>query len=102
VVRVSRQGGAKRRAVAAAVAVAGTLALLAPRLRRRRGRAAQGVGPPARREWKCRCGQEYLVSGTDRHRIYWVAGAAAENPVLGQDCVRCGARLPAEREAAAA
>jgi hypothetical protein len=80
-------------ALAAAVAFAVT---------RRRRPGLQPKSPPhesARREWRCQCGQAYLVTGADRHRIYWLADADAENPVLGQECVNCGASLPAEREA---
>jgi MYXO-CTERM domain-containing protein len=84
--------------------IAGILALaavvaLAVKQRRRPGR--QAASPPnesTRREWRCQCGQEYLVTGADRHRIYWLADADAENPVLGQECASCGASLPAERE----
>jgi hypothetical protein len=64
---------------------------------RRRRRATQAAEPPpARREWRCTCGQEYLVAGQDRHRIYWVAGATPDDPLLEEHCVRCGAALPVQ------
>jgi hypothetical protein len=56
----------------------------------------QAAGPPPRRDWRCSCGQAYAVSGTDRHRIYWLDG----RPVVERDCPRCGAPLPAEHETA--
>jgi hypothetical protein len=55
-----------------------------------------------RREWRCQCGQEYVVSGVDRHRVYWPAGASPDDPVLDLVCVECGAPLPATREVSAA
>jgi hypothetical protein len=76
-------------AVAAAVAVAGAVML-----RRRRGAAAE-PSPPPRRHVVCSCGQEYEVAGADRHRVYWLAGAADGDPVLGQNCPACQAPLPA-------
>jgi hypothetical protein len=64
--------------------------------------ARVGGGPPARgrRRVSCACGQEYVVVGTDRHRVYWLAGAGARDPVLGQRCSVCQTPLPAEQEAA--
>ena len=57
---------------------------------------------PAQREWRCACGQEYVVSGVDRHRVYWLAGASPDDPVLDLRCVGCGASLPAGHEVTAA
>ena len=67
---------------------------------RRRTRDEASEPPPARREWRCACGQEYLVAGTDRHRIYWVAGATPGEPLLTARCVSCGEQLPTEHEGA--
>ncbi len=67
---------------------------------RRRSRAKASEPPLARREWRCACGQEYLVAGTDRHRIYWVAGAMPGEPLLAARCVSCGEQLPTEHEGA--
>jgi LPXTG-motif cell wall-anchored protein len=44
------------------------------------------------RTWQCQCGKTYEVQGLDRHRVYSVPG---EGPVLGRECVQCGATLPA-------
>ena len=55
-----------------------------------------------KREWRCQCGQDYVVSGVDRHRVYWPAGASPDDPVLDLVCVQCGAPLPATREVSAA
>ena len=60
--------------------------------------------PPAQAEqasgqtaYRCRCGAEYRVSGTDRHRVFWPADAPEDEPVLGDDCVECGEPLPSGR-----
>jgi hypothetical protein len=50
--------------------------------------------------YTCECGQEYRVTGQDRHRVYWVAGAEVSDPVLGSDCVECGRPLPHDHAAA--
>jgi hypothetical protein len=86
--------------IAAVLALAGLVLFVVRRWRRRRGAARAAPPPPAsaHREWRCQCGQDYLVAGGDRHRIYWLADAEAGDPVLGEQCVRCGAHLPAERE----
>jgi len=81
----------------AAAAIAATAALMRTVVRRRRAGATQ-----ARRGLSCGCGQKYEVAGTDRHRIYWPAGAPQGAPVLGDHCVVCEAPLPAEHDAAAA
>jgi hypothetical protein len=85
-------------ALGLAVAAAAAIAVAAARVRRRS--LDRPEPPPARREWRCVCGQEYLVAGTDRHRIYWVAGAPPDDPLLGTRCVQCGIELPSEHEAA--
>ena len=87
--------------VAAAAALAGVIVAVAASIRRR-GRAArvsEPAPPPARRAVVCACGREYEVAGTDRHRVYWPAGAPESEPVLGDDCPACGAPLPGDREA---
>lgn len=53
-------------------------------------------GPAARESWTCGCGQRFVVAGRDRHRIYWVEGAAEKDPVLSDLCPSCKSRLPAE------
>jgi hypothetical protein len=87
--------------LAAAAALAVTAAAARAVIRRRRSLAAT-PRPPARRPVSCACGQEYVVAGTDRHRIYWPAGAAEADPVLGDNCPVCQAPLPlpVEREPA--
>jgi hypothetical protein len=56
--------------------------------------------PHGRRPWTCACGQRYLVRGTDRHRVYWLTNASQRDPVLGRECVSCGATLPAQHDLA--
>src|SRR5215210_455901 len=76
--------------LAAAVATAGR------RLAQRRG----GTGIAVEDTYTCRCGSEYRVSGMDRHRVYWPAGAPDSEPVLGDHCPNCDAPLPAGHETA--
>jgi len=86
------------RALAPALSLAGLAVLLAGRWRRQRAQRMAAAGAPARRPWRCRCGQDYLFSGRGRHRIYWPADARPYEPVLGQNCPRCGAELPTGRD----
>jgi hypothetical protein len=80
------------------IAIAAALAVLAATggavlwRRRRSERAPERAAE--RRRWRCRCGTVYEVAGTDRHRIYWLDS----EPVIGKECVRCGAPLAAEHE----
>jgi hypothetical protein len=83
-------------ALAAAIAAAGA------RLARRDDLpdAARRLGDrfgrkPAAATFTCQCGQKYRVSGVDRHRVYWPAGAAEDAPVLGDACIACETPLPA-------
>ena len=50
----------------------------------------------------CECGQEYRVSGQDRHRVYWRKDADVADPVLGQTCPECDRPLPHDHPTAAA
>ena len=83
--------------VAAATAVAVVAAAVTLILVRRRRRPGQ---ESARRPWRCKCGQAYLVHGVDRHRVYWLPDAPDSDPLLGRECVQCGATLPAGHETA--
>ena len=92
--------------VAAALAAA---AVARRRLEARSSGAAAGTATGAdseeasqAREWRCDCGQEYVVSGVDRHRVYWPAGGSPDDALLELRCVECGAPLPATREVTAA
>jgi hypothetical protein len=54
-------------------------------------------GPPgARRPWTCPCGQAFLVSGRDRHTIFWLEGAAESDALLSDTCPSCERSLIAE------
>ena len=46
-------------------------------------------------ERTCECGQAYRVSGEGRHRVYWLQGASANDPVIGDSCPECDRELPA-------
>jgi hypothetical protein len=50
--------------------------------------------PQAREPWTCTCGQAFVVAGRDRHRVYWIATASEEEPVLGNVCPSCDRELP--------
>jgi hypothetical protein len=80
--------------LALAAGLAAAAGAVAARVRRRGGKAAE--------THTCRCGTVYRVSGTDRHRVYWLLDAAEGDPVLGTTCVECDAPLPAGHASATA
>jgi hypothetical protein len=84
-----------RRAALLAIAagLAAGVGAVGARMTRRRHASAQDT-------YRCRCGSKYRVSGTDRHRVYWPAGAAESDPVLGDRCPTCDAPLPSGHEGA--
>jgi hypothetical protein len=83
--------------LAVAAGLAGAIGALAAR------RSPPQRQPGAEQEtYRCQCGTAYRVSGTDRHRVYWLADAAESDPVLGTACVNCEAPLPAGRALATA
>jgi len=90
--------GAALAAAGARLAGRSTGAIDLTRLRRR-ARAVRGHSsqPPAEQTHPCDCGATYRVAGTDRHRVYWPAGAAEDALVLGDRCPECQAPLPAGR-----
>jgi len=79
------------RILALAAAGASLAAVAARLLRRRRARPEQP--PDAIRDAHCACGQAFRVTGAGRHEVFWVAGAAQDDPVLGQTCPSCGRAL---------
>jgi hypothetical protein len=80
--------------------LAGVVALV---LRRRvRGRGHQRREPVLGERWQCECCQRFSVAGRDRHRIYWLEGAAQDDPVLDNRCPSCDRPLPAQSGVAAA
>ena len=85
-------------AAVAAVLAAGIAAVLGGRRTQiaDRGRQLTGRLRGAREQptYTCECGQMYRVTGVDRHRVYWPADAADDQPVLGDACVRCEKPLP--------
>lgn len=71
-------------------------------LRRRRagaGATAPGDAPSAKRDWTCECGQQFRVAGEDRHRVFWLADASDDDPVLGDHCPNCEKPLSAQEAA---
>ena len=90
-----RRRRASRLLFVAAAGIALAAAAIRSVLRRRRA-STQAAAPQARRPLTCGCGQEYVVAGSDRHRVFWRAGAPEGEPVLGDSCPVCQASLPAE------
>jgi hypothetical protein len=92
-------------AVAALVGVAAAIVLERASGRRRSGdrrpdRDHDHDHEGGRGPWQCACGQRYEVSGSGRHRVYWLEGASEGDPVLGERCPSCDRLLPAESSAA--
>ena len=103
--------------VAVLVAVAGGVAAV---LRRRSGSGGGGAASRPAREtvdpgdtgggpqqtelphetFTCQCGTAFRVSGADRHRVYWLADAAPDDPVLDPTCPECGTELPRTHDVA--
>jgi hypothetical protein len=42
----------------------------------------------------CECGQAFRMTGTGRHRVYWLADASAGEPLLSNHCPSCDRPLP--------
>jgi hypothetical protein len=92
----------QRRVVVPALvaAVASAVAYALVRLRRPGGgNRRRGPEPP---DYRCQCGQRFLVSGVGRHRVYWLPEASPGDPLLAAQCPRCERRLPREHEGAPA
>lgn len=62
---------------------------------RAEAKRSSGADDSQRQPWHCECGQEYVVSGQDRHQIYWLEGADESDPVLSDNCPNCDRPLPA-------
>jgi hypothetical protein len=60
------------------------------------GRSATAAAEPE--AYRCDCGQDFRVSGSGRHRVYWLAGAPDHDPVLSPQCPSCDRPLPHESE----
>ena len=50
---------------------------------------AEDTATDQRQEWRCECGQLLLVTGEGRHRVFWMAEAPLEDPLLGDRCPNC-------------
>jgi hypothetical protein len=88
--RWRRSDHRRARALAAAVTIAAAAAAAAVAIGRRR----RGSSDDARQSWSCDCGQAYLVSGIDRHRVYWLPDAPQSDPLLVRECVSAGPSCP--------
>jgi len=86
-------------------AVASGVAYALMRLRRGGrppGRADAADGPAEQQRYRCECGQEFLVSGAGRHRVYWLPDASPSDPLLSAECPRCERPLPRDPQPAGA
>ena len=84
-----------RRVALLAVAAGLTAAVAAAGARLAQRRTGKGTGIDVQDTYRCQCGTEYRVSGMDRHRVFWPAGAPESEPVLGDRCPNCDSPLPA-------
>jgi hypothetical protein len=48
---------------------------------------------PQPETYRCDCGQGFRVTGSGRHRVYWLDGAAENDPVLAPRCPECDRSL---------
>ena len=97
--RVTSPETLRRLALVALVAgLAAGVAAAVARLKRR----PRGTGIEVQDTYACGCGAQYRMSGMDRHRVFWPAGASESDPVLGDRCLSCDAPLPGGHETAAA
>jgi hypothetical protein len=92
-------------AIAIAGAAASGVAVALIRLRRPGSTGTAGGGGRSEagqpETYRCECGQEFRVSGTGRHRVYWLAGAPDDDPVLSPACPSCDRPLPRDSEVSA-
>jgi len=87
----------KRRIVVPALfaIVASGVAYALLRLRRGGGGSRPGeTVAPEPQEYRCECGQVFLVTGAGRHRVYRLPEASPSDPVLGPTCPSCDRPLP--------
>jgi len=52
-----------------------------------------GAGSAPVDRWACACGQDFRISGAGRHRVHWLPGAPAGEPVLTGRCPACDRAL---------
>ena len=91
----------KRRIAVPALFAAAAAGVAYALLRLRRGGPAARAGTAEPQEFRCACGERFHVAGADRHRIYWLPGASAAEPVLSGECPSCGRPLPRASHAGA-
>jgi hypothetical protein len=79
------------RTLAFAIAAAGgsAVAIALARLKRPDLTLRRRRGSPEPETYHCACGQRFRVGGRDRHRVFWLEGAAEDDPVLSQRCPNC-------------
>ncbi|HEX2103707.1 MAG TPA: hypothetical protein VHF51_08645 [Solirubrobacteraceae bacterium] len=96
----------RRIAVPALFAIAASaVAYALLRLRRGGGPSSERARPPGSsapepQEYRCECGQTFLVSGAGRHRVYRLPDASPSDPVLAPTCPSCERPLPRDPQTA--
>jgi hypothetical protein len=84
-------------ALALAAGAAGGVGIALARLKRPDAASRRRSGQPE--AYRCACGQRFRVTGTGRHRVYWLHDAADDDPVLSPQCPACERPLPGTRSA---
>ena len=90
--RAQRARERQLRAVTGALALSALVAAALALLQRRRSSARAAH---ASRVWQCECGQAFRIAGLDRHRVYWLPDAPANDPIISGRCPACDRPLPA-------
>jgi hypothetical protein len=87
-------------ALALTAGAAGGVGIALARLKRPGAGSRRGSGQPE--DYRCECGQRFRLTGTGRHRVYWLHDAAEDDPLLSPHCPACERPLPPMRSAAMA
>jgi hypothetical protein len=73
-------------AFAVAATAAATVGIALARLKRP---DARGARRSPQETYRCACGQGFRVTGTGRHRVFWLEGAPDSDPLLSPACPTC-------------
>ena len=83
----------RSRTLAFAIAAGGGSAVAIALSRLKRPDVTWRRRAPQPQTYRCDCGQGFRVTGTGRHRVFWLDGAAEDDPVLSPQCPECGRSL---------
>lgn len=84
--------------IALAGLAASGVAYALSRMNRRRRAGAHDRPPEEIQAYTCACGQVFRMTGAGRHRVYWLAEAAENDPILGHQCPSCDRELPRDQD----